>query len=94
MSENNTDALLQQKDINYLTKEVEALKQTLTQGLNSINTKLEVMSDHYVKREEMNEKIKPLREDLDEVKANLTWGIRIVIGAVILAILGLVLISK
>jgi predicted nucleic acid-binding Zn-ribbon protein len=58
----------------------------MNQKLNSIEKKL----DDFLERMEELEKTKADKEELDRVRSNITWAIRVVVGAVILGLLALI----
>jgi multidrug resistance efflux pump len=63
------------------------------------NARLEVMQRGFVSREEYQEFKRfvgtlALQKDLDEVKGWQLWALRLIVGAVILAVIGLVIVTQ
>lgn len=89
-----TDNLLQQKDIDYLAKEVAELKQTMATGFALIHTKLEIFNENYVKRVELDTILKTRDERLDSMQNNVTWIVRTIIGSIVLGLISVVFMNK
>ena len=88
------DNLLTQKDIDYVKRDLADLKVQMTNGFNQIHTKLELMAENYVRKTEMDEKVKDLVEEIGDLKDNQKWVVRTIITLVIGSIMGLITIVK
>ena len=80
-SEKNTEVELARmaKDIEYIKLSMEELKKLIAE-----------VKDGYAKKEEFES----LKRRVQHIEGNATWLVRIIIGAVIVAILSLVLITR
>lgn len=85
---------LQQKDIDYLTKEVAEIKKTVNEGFAAIQAELRIMSDSYVKREELDRELKVRDQAIKNTEDNIRWVVRSIIGIVIAAVVGFVITHK
>lgn len=87
-------------DIEWLKKSQAEIKAEMRGGFESLANKLDLYNDRFETKEnaqreydKLNLEIKSraVKEDVDEIQSTLVWLNRIVIGAVILAILGFVM---
>jgi len=96
---------LQQKDIDFLKQSVDALAKSMKEGFVSVNGKLDFMTEHYIKREELDRELvqlkekvireaSQLKEEIASLRANQTWVVRTVVGIIISALIGLVVVNK
>jgi len=59
----------------------------MNEKLNSIETKI----DAFIIKMESLEKVKADKEEVDRIRRNIDWGVKLVLGAVILALIALVI---
>lgn len=85
---------LQQKDIDYLAKEVAELKATMNTGFALVYTKLDMFYENYVKRTDLDLILKSRDEKVEDLRSNQKWVVRAVIGIVITAIMGTIILYK
>lgn len=91
-------------EIKWLKKSLDDLNKKFDRGFDSVNASIKEIRDLYLdtfetkkdakdKYEKLEAQLenKAAKEDVDEIKSTLVWLNRIVIGAVILAILGFVI---
>lgn len=81
------DNQLQQKDIANLTENLRRLEATMSVGFNNVNTRLDVMNDHFIRKDFFDDKIKSLNEDIAELKDSNTWLFRTIGGIIITTVL-------
>lgn len=98
--ERKVDKLQLQMD--FQTKAVEEIQK----GQKETNAKLDALRDGYISRAEFKEaqlvlrdlatkeEIKGITKEVEELKEDKKWLVRLVLGVVILAVLGLVIITK
>lgn len=53
--------------------------------------KQEVKTFKVTLKEEVKEAVDPIKKDVDSINSNITWATRLIVGAVIMALIGLVL---
>lgn len=92
--ENEVNEKLNQQAITFLKDEVEKLAQAMIKGFQDINSKLEVLSEHYVRRDELDRNLATRDKEIEELKSNQRWVARSIIGVVITALLGLIILNK
>ena len=85
---------LLKQDTEYLKREVAELKKATAEGFMAINVKLDIMSDKYVRREELAREIEQVDEAIKKIESNQTWVVRVIIGLVLTAIVGIVITNK
>lgn len=86
--------LLQQKDIDFLKSEVQDLKRETRDGFIAVNLKLDVISENFAKKGDVDKMFEARDEAIKDLQDNQRWVTRIIIGSVILALLGVVIISN
>ncbi len=91
---NDVATQLQQKDIDYLAKEVASLKLDMNTGFTLLHAKLEMFNENYVKRKELDEILLSRDQTIEDLKSNQKWVVRIIISIVIAALMGLIIINK
>jgi len=64
---------LQQKDIDNLISNFKRLEQTTTAGFQNVNNRLDLMNDHFIRKDFFEEKIKTLKEEIDQLKDTNKW---------------------
>jgi hypothetical protein len=85
---------LNKQEIGFLKEQINRLEASMTLGFATINAKLELMTDNYVKREELRATIKPIKDDVEGLMDDRKWAVRIVFGVIITAILGVIITIK
>jgi hypothetical protein len=85
---------LQQKDINNLTDNLARIEKAMNLGFEKVNSRLDVMNDHFIRKDFFDEKIKTLNDDILELKDSNKWMFRTV-STLILGIIisGIILIK-
>ena len=83
---------LNKQEIGFLKEQIERLERRVDAGFATITAKLEILTEQYVKIEEVKEMIKPLANDIESLQSDRQWAVRIVLGTVITAILGTVIV--
>lgn len=87
-------------DIEWLKKSQAEIKAEMKGGFDSLAAKLDLYNERFETKDNANRqysrleaeiKSRAAKTDLDEIKGTLVWLNRIVIGAVVLAILGFVI---
>ena len=78
------DSPLTQRDVQGLRESLEKLDRTMS-------VLQERMEATYVRKDVLDPALRALQEDVTEVREWQTWALRIVVGAVLLALLGAVL---
>jgi len=97
------DNLLQQKDIDFVTKAVAKLENIVTGGFEKVNSRLDIMYDSFVKKELLDDAFNRLekagdareirlQKEIDALKDTNKWLVRTVVGIIISAIVGSILI--
>lgn len=81
---------LQQKDIEFLKDAISSLRTDMKDGFNSINTKLQIMDDNYVKAEIVNKEFERIDEDIKELRESNKWLFRTIVGTVLTTIIGII----
>jgi hypothetical protein len=85
---------LQQKDIQNLTSNLGKLEQAMTLGFNKVNDRLDLMNDHFIRKDFFEDKIKYLNEDIAELKDSNKWMFRTVASLILgIIISGLIFIK-
>lgn len=85
---------LQQKDIDFLKQEVADLKRTSSDGFMAIHLKLDVMSENFARRDEIKLSFDIRDKQIEEIRDNIKWIARLIVGAVILALLSVIFTHK
>jgi len=85
---------LNQKDIAHMKEAISELKATVVTGFAAVNVRLDFMTEHFIKRDELDRELKELKEEITALQDNQKWVVRTIVGFVILAILGLVIINN
>lgn len=81
-----SDSKLQEKDIQNLAANLQRLEITMAEGFKNVNTRLDIMNDHFIRKDLFDEKIKVLNSDIEELKDANKWLYR-TIGAIVITIL-------
>jgi len=84
---------LNQKDIVYLKEAINELKTATTNGFANVNIRLDIMTETFIKREELYRELADRDKDIVALQDNQKWVVRTVIGVVILALLSLIVIN-
>jgi len=85
---------LNQKDIAHMQEAISELKATVVNGFSAVNVRLDFMTEHFIKRDELDRELKELKEEITALQDNQKWVVRTIVGFVIVAILGLVIINN
>lgn len=72
-------------------RDVQALRESLAKIDSTMVTLQERMENTYVRKDVLEPALKAVMEDVAEVREWQTWALRIVVGAVLLALVGAVL---
>jgi hypothetical protein len=87
-----------QRDLETLRTTVDKLDRTLEVFRSDMARTLEVfrseLANTYARKDVLDPRLKDLQADVDEVKGWITWAQRIVLAAVMLAMLGAVLVQQ
>ena len=82
---------LNQKDITHMQEAISELKTSVVTGFAAVNVRLDYMTEHFIKRDELDRELKELKEEITALQDNQKWVVRTIVGFVIVAILGLVI---
>ena len=90
----NSENELQQKDIDNLTNTISRIEKTMETGFTSVNTRLDIMNENFVKKDVLDDKFKYMQNEIDELKDSNKWLFRTIASVVIGIIISAVLIIK
>ena len=77
---------LHNKDIQTITVNLERLEKTMESGFDKVNNRLDIMNDHFIRKDFFDEKVANFTEDIAELKDTNKWLARTVGGIIIVAI--------
>ena len=90
----NSENELQQKDIDNLTNTISRIEKTMETGFTSVNTRLDIMNENFVKKDVLDDKFKYMQNEIDELKDSNKWLFRTIASVVIGIIISATLIIK
>jgi len=79
----DNENLLQQKDIEYLTSGLNKLETSMIKGFSDLNLRLDIMNDHFVKKDLLDEKLLHIQKELESLRDSNKWLFRTVTGVVL-----------
>jgi hypothetical protein len=90
---------LNSQSIKYLKESISELKTSMADGFAQVHAKIDILNEHYVRRDELDRTIARVKETYistleDKVSAlqsNQTWLVRTVGAIIIAAVLGIIL---
>ena len=82
---------LNKVEIGFLKEQITDLKKSMTEGFATLHAKFDILNEQYIKRDEVKEMLRPVKDDLSSLKEDRKWAIRLILGVIITAALGLVL---
>jgi hypothetical protein len=80
------DNQLQQKDIDNLTHNLKRVEDSVIAGFSKVNDRLDLMNDHFIRKDLFENEIKQLDRDIAELQDANKWLTRTV-GSVVLTLL-------
>lgn len=84
---------LNQKDIAHMKEAIGELKASVVTGFASVNARLDFMSEHFIRRDELDRELSDRDKEIASLQDNQKWVVRTIMGVVILALLSLVVIN-
>ena len=84
---------LNQKDIVYLKEAINELKTATTNGFANVNVRLDIMTETFIKREELYRELSDRDKEIEALKDNQKWVVRTIIGVVLVALISLLIVN-
>ena len=84
---------LNQKDIVYLKEAINELKTATTNGFANVNVRLDIMTETFIKREELYRELADRDKEIEALKDNQKWVVRTIIGVVLVALISLLIVN-